>query len=43
MQKKKIENSKTSNKDSKVVWLGTSDCILSSVYTQVTHFVTSNT
>lgn len=30
----RIENSKTSNKDSKVVWLGTSDCILSSVYTQ---------
>jgi len=30
----RIENSKTANKDSKVVWLGTSDCILSSVYTQ---------
>lgn len=30
----KFESLKTSNKDSKVVWLGTSDCILSSVYTQ---------
>lgn len=33
-QNLKIENAKTANKDSKVVWLGTSDCILSSVYTQ---------
>jgi len=30
----KFENAKTSNKDSKVVWIGTTDCILSSIYTQ---------
>jgi hypothetical protein len=32
---KKFENAKTSNKDSKVVWIGTTNCILSSIYTQV--------
>ena len=31
----KIENAKTNNKDSKVVWFGNSDSILSSVYTMV--------
>lgn len=31
----KIENAKTNNKDSKVVWIGNSDSILSSVYTMV--------
>lgn len=29
----RFDNAKTSNKDSKLVWIGTSDCILSSVYT----------
>lgn len=29
----KIENSKTSNKDSRLVWLGSSDFVLSSVFT----------
>ena len=33
--KKRFENIKTANKDSKVVWISTSDCILSSVYSQV--------
>ena len=33
-QNLRIENGKTANKDSKVVWIGTTDCILSSVYTQ---------
>lgn len=30
----RIENAKTANKDSKVVWVGTSNCILASVYSQ---------
>ncbi|CAF0744077.1 unnamed protein product [Brachionus calyciflorus] len=33
-QNLKIENSKTANKDSKICWLGETNCILSSVYTQ---------
>jgi coronin-7 len=33
-QNLRIENAKTANKDSKVIWIGTTDCVLSSVYTQ---------